>query len=492
MTFDETTCHAACEAKDRRYDGLFFVGVTSTGIYCRCVCPARTPKRENRTFHLSAAAAEKAGFRPCLLCRPELAPGAAPIDAAERLAHDAVKRIEAGALEEQGLEDLATDLGVTDRHLRRVMLKTFGAAPVEIAQTHRLLTAKRLLKETDLGMTEIAFAAGFQSVRRFNALFLERYGMPPSRVRGRGKPASKLKESGGLTFTLAPRGAFDGAGPLSHFAARKVARIEAPYGRTGWTRTFQVGVHAGWLTLEFGAAAPALTLSDGLVPAFRQIIAAVRGALDLDADLDAINLFLARDVNFAPDIAADPIVRLPGAIDPFETAVRAVIGQQVTVKAATTVVSRLVEKLGAPIETEIDGLDRLFPTPARIAEAGRDAIASLGMPGARAETLLRLAGAVADGKLRLARGAVAAGREGLAQISGIGPWTIEYLALRALGDPDAFPLGDSALRAAYDGDLKHAHEAWRPWRGYAAARLWRRAANRKKGRSHDRQCHHPR
>lgn len=471
MNLDPAACHAAAEAKDRRFDGLFFTGVTSTGIYCRCVCPARTPKRENRRFFASAAAAEKAGFRPCLICRPECAPGAAPIDAAERLAHDAVKRIEAGALEEQGLEELADDLGVTGRHLRRVMLKTFGAAPVEIAQTHRLLTAKRLLKETDLSMTHIAFASGFQSVRRFNALFVERYSMPPSHVRGRGK----AKDSG-LTFTLAPRGAFDGQAPFAHFALRGVARVEGSPAPLAWKRTFAVGAHAGWMTLDLSGEAPKLTLSDGLVPAFRHIIAAVRGALDLDTDLDAINAFFAHDGALAADVRADPVVRLPGGLDPFELAVRAVIGQQVTVKAATTIVSRLAEKFGAPIETDAPGLDRLFPTPARIAEAGADALAALGPPGARAATLQRLAQAVADGKLKLARGAVAAGRAGLAEVAGVGPWTIEYVALRGLGDPDAFPLGDSALRAAFDGDLKRANESWRPWRAYAAARLWRRHA----------------
>lgn len=470
MLIDEAVCHAAAEAKDRRYDGLFFIGVTSTGIYCRCVCTARAPKRQNRTFHASAAGAEKAGFRPCLLCRPELAPGAAPIDAAERLAHDAVKRIEAGALEEQGLENLARDLGVTDRHLRRVVLRAFGAAPVEIAQTHRLLTAKRLLKETDLGMTRIAFAAGFQSVRRFNALFLERYGMSPSCVRGRGKA-----KGGSLTFTLAPRGAFDGAAPLAHHRLRGVARLECESRPGVWTRTFAIGAHKGQLSIDFDAPAPRLTLCDGLLPAFRGVIAAARGALDLDADVEAINTSLA-DAGFASDVAADPAVRMPGGLDPFELAVRAVIGQQVTVKAATTIIARLVARLGEPIETDVDGLDRLFPTPARIAEAGVSAIASLGMPGARAETLLRLASAVAEGKLKLARGAIAAGRDGLTQIPGIGPWTIEYVALRGLGDPDAFPLGDSALRAAFDDDLKRTNETWRPWRAYAAARLWRRSA----------------
>lgn len=470
MILDDATCHAAAEARDRRFDGLFFIGVTSTGIYCRCVCTARTPKPENRRFFPSAAAAERAGFRPCLLCRPELAPGSAPVDAAERLAHAAASRLEAGALEERGLDELAAELGVTGRHLRRVVLRVFGATPVEIAQTHRLLTAKRLLKDTNLGMTQVAFAAGFQSVRRFNALFRERYGLAPSRVRGRGSA-----RDGGLTFTLAPRGAFDGAAPFAHLAQRRVARLELPGGPRIWTRSFASGEHAGWLSLDLSGVAPALTLSDGLMPAFRPIIAAVRGALDLDADLDAINAHLARR-GFDGDVAGDPVVRLPGALDPFEVAVRAVIGQQVSVKAATTIVTRLVVRLGAPIATSVAGLDRLFPAAERIAEAGERVIAALGMPRARAATVVRLATAVAGGDLTLARGAVAAGREGLAQIGGIGPWTIEYVSLRALGDPDAFPLGDSALRSAFEGDLRRAHESWRPWRAYAAARLWRRNA----------------
>jgi len=469
MLLDETTCHAAAEARDRRFDGLFFIGVTSTGIYCRCVCSARTPRRGNRRFFPSAAAAERAGFRPCLLCRPELAPGSAPIDAAEQLAHAAVRRIEAGALESQGLEELARELGVTDRHLRRVVLRVFGATPVDIAQTHRLLTAKRLLRDTGLGMTQVAFAAGFRSVRRFNALFRERYGMAPSRVRGAHRQSAP-----GLTFTLTPRGSFDGRAPFAHHAARCVARMELAGEDALVTRTLAVGDHAGWIALDFSGAAPRLTLSDELVPAFRAIVAAVRGALDLDTDVAAVNASLAR-AGFARDVMREPDVRLPGALDPFELAIRAVIGQQVTVKSATTIVGRLVDRLGAPIETTVPGLDRLFPTPERIADAGPARIAKLGMPLARARAVHAVASAVASGDLVLRRGAIDAGRAGLARLPGIGPWTLEYISLRALGDPDAFPLGDSALRAAFDGDLKSATVRWRPWRAYAAARLWRRA-----------------
>lgn len=465
MHIEDAICHAAVDARDGRFDGLFFTGVTSTGVYCRCVCPARTPKRANRRFFASAAAAERAGFRPCLICRPELAPGSAPIDAAERLAHDAMKRIEAGALDGQSLPQLASDLGVTDRHLRRVVLETFGASPIDVAQTHRLLTAKRLLRETRLSMAEIAFASGFQSLRRFNALFREGYGMPPSRIRAHGRAGSR-----GLTFTLAPRGAFDGGAYLAHAEARRVRGLEiAPL-----TRTLAIGQHQGVVRLDLGGPIPVISISDDLMPAFRAVVAAVRGALDLDADVDAINAFFARDAHLARDVAVNGRVRLPGSLDPVETAVRAILGQQVSVKAATTLTARLVEAIGAPFDSGVPGLDRLFPSPARIAEAGAERIAKLGMPRRRAETLVRFATAIADGDARLARGAIAAGRQAMASMAGIGPWTIEYVALRGLGDPDAFPLGDAGLRVAFGDDLARSSEAWRPWRAYAAAHLWRR------------------
>ena len=471
MQLDLAICHAAVEARDSRFDGLFFTGVVTTGIYCRCVCPARIPKAAHRQFFQSAAAAEKAGYRPCLVCRPELAPGAAPIDAQERLANNAVKRIEAGALDAQGLAQLAAELGVTDRHLRRAMIRTFGASPVDIAQTHRLLTAKRLLKDTSLTIAQVAYASGFRSLRRFNALFLERYRMTPSRVRGSGRLSG-----GGLTFALVPRGIFDGKAFLQHAQARRVPSIESgPY-----RRTWAIGKCQGVLSLSFTGEVPMLSVSDGLLPAFRQVIAAVRGALDLDTDLETINAFLGQDPNLARDVATDPAVRLPGALDPIETTVRAIIGQQVTVKAATTITARLVESLGTAIETDVEGLNRLFPDATRIADAGVERIAQLGMPRKRAETLIRFATAVAEGKLELTRGALAAGRDGLKAIAGVGPWTVEYVALRAMGDPDAFPLGDAALRSAFSGDLRSASENWRPWRGYATARLWRRHENERR------------
>ncbi|MDX2233099.1 MAG: Ada metal-binding domain-containing protein [Hyphomonadaceae bacterium] len=475
---DEDALHAACEAKDARFDGQFYTGVTSTGIYCRCVCPARTPRRANRRYYPSAAAAEKAGFRPCLVCRPEKAPGAAPIDQKARLASQALARIEAGALETQGLDDLARDLGVTGRHLRRATADVFGAAPIDLAQTHRLLTAKRLLTETRLPITEVAFASGFQSVRRFNALFLERYGFAPSRLRGKRIEAREPT----LTLDLVARGAFD---PAAHFAflrSRALNGVEATGqgAANGYARTLKIGPHAGWIALAGSGRGLTLTLSNDLAPALRPLVAAVRGAFDLDADAAAIDAALGDDA--ALNVAGEPGVRIPGGLDAFEMAVRAVLGQQVTVGAGRMLAQKLTDAFGAPIVTGVAGLDRLFPDAARLADADPGAIAALGMPRARAETLVRLAEAVAQGRVSLMRGAIAAGRNGLATLAGIGPWTIEYVALRALGDPDAFPAGDSAIRHALGvapgavGDVEARAAAWRPWRAYAAVRLWRRHA----------------
>lgn len=462
--------HAAAEARDARFDGVFFTCVTSTGIYCRCVCPARMPKRANRIFHRSAAAAEKAGFRPCLLCRPEKAPGAAPIDQKQRLAAQAVARIEAGALEEQGLDELARDLGVTGRHLRRATVEVFGAAPIDIAQTHRLLTAKRLLTETQLSVTEIAFASGFRSLRRFNALFLERYGFPPSRIR-RARITTREPT---LTLDLVARGAFDPASHFAFYASRAMAGVEALDG--GYARTLKIGAHAGFVSIQPSPRGVALSLSHGLSPALRPLVSMVRGAFDLDADVSAIDAQLGDDADLA--VADDPGVRLPGGLDPFEIAVRAVLGQQVTIGAARKLTQKIVDAYGASIETGVPGLTRLFPDAAALAAADPGDIAGLGMPFARAQTLQRLGAAVAEGKLLLARGAVAAGREGLLALAGIGPWTVEYVALRGLGDPDAFPAGDSAIRAALGmkTGVEQRAEKWRPWRAYAAVRLWRKHA----------------
>lgn len=469
---DADICHAACDAKDRRFDGRFYIGVKSTGIYCRCICPARNPKRINRTFWPSAAAAEAAGFRPCLLCRPERAPGLAPIDAPARLAAAAYARIEAGALEEQGLESLAGELGVTSRHLRRVMNAQFGASPIEIAQTGRLLAARRLLNETALSVTEIAFASGFRSLRRFNATMKDRYGAPPSKMRGRKAIAR------GETFSvsLSPRGDYNIGAIASFLRTRALPGVERG-GADTYARTLKLGDTLGWIEIGMGPKGLLLTLSENLAPHLRPLVANVRGAFDLDAEMTAVDAHLASDVEFKSDVKREPGVRIPGALDGFETAIRAVLGQQITVAGARTLTDRLVTQFSATLERGPEGLSRAFPDAAALANAGPAAIAKIGLPKKRAETLHWLAVAASEGKLPLARGAIASGRAALAEIPGIGPWTIEYVAMRALGDPDAYPATDIALINAL-GRKGETLEHLKPWRAYAAIRLWRRAAKK--------------
>jgi AraC family transcriptional regulator of adaptative response / DNA-3-methyladenine glycosylase II len=472
MSAEDDIRHAAIEARDPRFDGRFFVGVTSTGIYCRTICSARTPKRENRRFFASAAAAESGGFRPCLLCRPELAPGLSPLEAPARLAAQALQRIEAGALEEQGLEALAHDLGVSGRHLRRAMVEAFGANPIQLAQTCRLLTAKRLLADTNLPIVEIAFASGFQSLRRFNDALKRHYGLTPSQIR-RGRAP---RQDQGVTLRLAARGAFH-VGPSFEFLARRALPGVETGGDTTYARTLRWGETKGWIAIEAAADGLRVRIADSLTPVLRPLIAHLRFMFDLDADMESVDAHLARDARFAGVVAVEPGVRVIGALDGFELAVRAVLGQQVTVAGARTLTLRLVDRFGEELADAPHELTKLFPSAAALVEAGPDAIAAIGLPRKRAETLHALAQASASGALKLVPGAIAAGRAGLAKISGIGPWTIEYVALRALGDPDAFPVGDAALKAVLGGTDKL--EALSPWRAYATLRAWRMGASQK-------------
>jgi AraC family transcriptional regulator of adaptative response / DNA-3-methyladenine glycosylase II len=468
MPIDPATAHAALEARDRRFDGQFFTGVTSTGIYCRCICPARTPKPANRRFFPSAAAAEGAGFRPCLVCRPECAPGLAPIDAAERLAAQALHLIEAGVLEDRGAAALAALLGISDRHLRRVTGEVLGATPIALAQSRRLLTAKRLLQDTALPITEVAFSAGFGSLRRFNALFKSRYGLSPNRLRRTPDAAA----DGSITLTVVARGGCDPEGHLAALQSRAVAGLEHvdPEARL-WQRSLQWGPYRGWIEVRFTEDGAKLRLAEGLVPALRPVLAGLRAALDFDADRAAIAIALTRQGLPIGRLAR----RLHGEIDPFETAVRTVLGQQVTRRQARQLAGRLVAAFGTAVATPFPAVDRLFPTPQQLAALPPEDIAALGMPRSRAQTVKALAAAVASGQLTLARGAIAAGRAGLAAVPGIGPWTVEYVALRGLGDPDAFPLGDAVLDrmlGARDPD------PFRPWRAYTAIELWAQAAGK--------------
>jgi AraC family transcriptional regulator of adaptative response / DNA-3-methyladenine glycosylase II len=473
-TLDPQACYRALAAKDARFDGLFFVGVTTTGIYCRPVCRARTPSAGRCTFFTSAVAAEREGFRACFRCRPELAPGGAPMDAASRVVATAVARIEEGALNEGDIEDLARELGITSRHLRRAMHDELGVSPVELAQSQRLALAKRLLHDTQLSMTEVAMASGFSSLRRFNAAFLARFGKPPSALRR----LASAPTSDTLPITLAYREPFDWKGLLGFLGPRATLGVEV-VAADAYTRTARIGSHVGWVRVSPipGRAALRADVSVSLAPVLMPLVARLRQLFDLDARPDTVAAHLRRDVLLRRLVTKRPGLRVPGAFDGFEIAVRAILGQQVSVAAATTFAGRLATAFGEPVTTNEPVLRALFPTAARLARASVTELASIGLTKSRAHSLGALARAVDSGEVRLdARGDPAVASEALLKVPGIGPWTASYVAMRALGAPDSFPEGDLALRRAL-GDLSARDaltraESWRPWRAYAALHLW--------------------
>lgn len=474
MHLDPDQCYRALRTHDARFDGRFFVGVGSTGIYCRPVCTARTPLERNCSFFPSAAAAEAHGFRPCLRCRPELAPGYASVDANRRLAQSAAGLIEDGRLEEASLADLAADLGVTDRHLRRVFQQEFGVSPVDYAQTQRLLLAKRLLTDTALPVLDVAFASGFASLRRFNDLFRSRYRMTPGELR---KSAPARADAGRLAFDLAYRPPYDWAAMLAFLERRAIAGVESVAGRR-YRRTvrFERGgrEHAGWIEVAPSSRKSALrvTASASLAGAVPALLARVKSFLDLGAHPDEIAAALG------PLAQAHPGLRLPGAMDGFEVAVRAILGQQVTVAAAITLAGRFAKAFGEPLATPHAGVETLFPRAARIAATAPGDIAALGIVSARARALVALARELDGGALRLDPSApVEATLAALERVPGIGPWTAQYIAMRALAWPDAFPHPDvGVLKAMAEADRRIAlgrAEAWRPWRSYAVLHLWK-------------------
>ncbi|MCW5625501.1 MAG: helix-turn-helix domain-containing protein [Burkholderiales bacterium] len=479
MLLDPDRCYRAMQTHDARFDGRFFVGVVSTRIYCRPVCSAKPPKRENCTFHPSAAAAECAGFRPCLRCRPELAPGWAIVDASARVARHAANLIEDGLADGRSLEALATRLGVTDRHLRRVFQAAYGVAPVAYAQTHRLLLAKRLLTDTQMPVTEVALASGFGSVRRFNALFRERYRWSPTDLRrtvsAQGADSDRIADR--FVFDLAYRPPLDWDGLLAFLAFRRVEGVEAVADGV-YRRTLRMTVDgrtvAGWVEARHveEKRTVRIAVAASFARAIPAVLALVKRAFDLGCDPDDVVAGLG------PWTEARRGLRLPSTFDPFELTVRAVLGQQVTVRAATTLTRRFAEAFGEPVETPFPGLERLFPTPQRIATCTQDDIGRLGIIGARARTILALAGGLADGTLVLEPGAdVEPAVAALKALPGIGDWTAQYIAMRALAWPDAFPHTDyGVMKAMGEQNPKKvlaAAEAWRPWRAYAVMHLWR-------------------
>jgi AraC family transcriptional regulator, regulatory protein of adaptative response / DNA-3-methyladenine glycosylase II len=454
-------------ARDPRFDGVFFVAVKTTGIYCRPICPARTPARSRVTFYATAVAAEAAGYRACFRCRPEVAPGHAPVDAVDALVAAATHRIAEGALNERSLDELAAELHVSSRHLRRALEARLGVSPVELAQSRRLALAKQLLQDTALPLTDIAFAAGFQSVRRFNAVFAERMGRAPSELRrahGAGGP--------GVTLRLDVRAPYDWDRLLGFLRARAIPGVERVEDGV-YARIVHLDGKTGTIEVRF-AGRVALTVSPELMPVLMPLVARVRRMFDLDARPDVIAQALGRDRLLAPMMKRRPGLRVPGAIDPFEAAVRALLGQQVSVAAATTLAGRFAAQLGTAFR---DGFR--FPTPAEVVAAGAEKIGKLGMPRTRAAAICALASAITRGEIALdpARAHdLDAFVAQLVELPGIGPWTAHYLAMRALHVPDAFPAADLGVQKALGmrgAKAAEAHaEAWRPYRAYAVLHLW--------------------
>ncbi len=478
--------HAVCEqarlSRDARFDGLFFTAVTSTRIYCRPVCPAPSPKPTNVRYYPSAAAAEAAGFRPCLRCRPELAPGNAVWHRGEHIVARALKLIEAGELAELSLEDLATRIGVGPRQLRRLFVAHLGAPPIHVHTTRRLLFAKQLLTETALPVTEVALAAGFSSLRRFNAAFAKANRMPPRELR---RQPRKLADDG-LILRLGYRPPHDFDAMLAFIRTRALPGVEL-VDEQSYMRVFGTTDAPGWLRLSaWSGGEHALKLElHGAQPAqLLPLVTRLRRMFDLDADPRVIAATLGASAVLKPLLRKRPGLRLPGGWDGFEIAVRAVLGQQISVAAARTLATRIVQRhgeaLNAPMPT---GLERLFPTPSQLADAD---LRTLGVTTARAATIRGIAQALLDGRVdfhpeQTLEGFVAR----WVALPGIGEWTAHYIAMRALSHPDAFPAADLILRRAAAGDgaelstkaLTTVAEAWRPWRAYAVMHLWRASSD---------------
>ena len=474
---DAEVCYRAVKSRDPRFDGVFYTGVTSTGIYCRPSCPALTPRRHNVTFHRTAAAAQSAGFRACKRCLPDATPGSPEWDVAADVAGRAMRLIADGVVERDGVTGLAQRMGYTTRHLDRVLVAELGAGPLALARARRAQTARVLIETTTMPFADVAFAAGFASIRQFNDTVREVYAASPTQLRGR---TSRSSAAGHLELRLAVRAPFDGADLLSFLAARTVAGVEAA--GPGWyARTLALPHRHGRVRLELPDDPGTRHVRCRLeVDDLRDVPAAVercRRLVDADCDPVAVADALGEDPVLAPLVHARPGLRVPGHVDGHEVAVRAVLGQQVSVAGAATVAARLAEQYGEPLPgTDEAGLTRLFPTVGVL--AGVDP-AGLPMPRARGRALVGLCEALASGEIALDRGADRADvRERLLELPGIGPWTADYIALRALGHPDVFLPSDVGARHALTRlgqDSSRAAvlaERWRPWRSYALMHLW--------------------
>jgi AraC family transcriptional regulator of adaptative response / DNA-3-methyladenine glycosylase II len=473
MQLDPESCYQALISRDARFDGLMYVGVSSTGIYCRLICNSRRPLRRNCTFYPNAAAAEQAGFRPCLRCRPEIAPGNALVDSRNRLAVALGRRIEGGALNEISVPELAAQMGISDRHLRRVIQDEFGVSPNKLLETQRLLTAKLLLTDTSMPVTEVAYASGFASLRRFNDAFKTNYRLNPSQFR---RGAGRSKAADRFVFDLAYRPPLDWEALLHFLERRLYAGVEAIVDST-YLRTVSIGGRTGWIRVRPSARKHALAveISPGLGRVIPSVLTRVRRLFDLGAEPERIAQRLGKLAALCPGL------RMPGAFDGYEVAIRAVLGQQISVKGATTIAGRFAAAFGEPVDMPFAQLRLLMPTAKRVASASPSALAKIGVTTARARTLLGVSRAMVQNPNLLEPGAdVEQAILRLKTLPGIGEWTAQYLAMRAFAWPDAFPATDLGIRKALGIDderkiIAHAQD-WRPWRGYATMHLWRSLA----------------
>lgn len=481
MLQDPEACYRAVAGRDPRFDGQFYVGVSSTGIYCRPSCPARTPRPENVRFYASSAAAVAAGFRACRRCRPDALPGSRAWDHRGDLAARALRLIGQGAVDDGGVRGLAEALHVSERHLNRVVVEEVGAGPLALAVTRRSQTARLLIDQTDLTMAEIAFASGFASIRQFNDVMRQQFGVAPSALRGRSADDGRQAAPGRLVLRLACREPYAVDPMLDWLAARAVPGVEEvgpssdDSGRA-YRRVLRLPRSLASVELAPARGGWAARLALGELADLRPAVAALRRLLDLDADPSQVDDALAADRLLRPLVRRRPGLRVPGSADGFETAVKAVLGQQVSVAAARTLAGRLAAACGDRLPGAADGSGgarRAFPAAAAVTP---DALRSIGLTASRARTLLVLADAAASGQLDLSPAADREeARRRMLALPGIGPWTAEYVALRALADPDAWPGTDLVLAREVrtrGGDPAR----WRPFRGYAAQHLWTAAA----------------
>ncbi len=478
---DVRACEQARLSRDARFDGLFFTAVTSTRIYCRPVCPAPSPKPQNVRYYASAAAAEAAGFRPCLRCRPELAPGNDAWQRGDHVIARTLKLMENGALDELSMETMAERVGLGARQLRRLFVDRLGAPPISVHTTHRLLFAKQLLTETSLPVTEVALASGFRSLRRFNAAFLQANRVPPRELRRH----PSVSNEDAITLRLGYRPPYDFEAMLAFLRGRALpgvelvdehsyARVFGPVDAPGWLRLSAWPGDEHALRLQLHCPQPMQMLG---------VVTKLRRMFDLDANPQSIGDALKQSPVLKPLLRKRPGLRLPGGWDGFEIAVRAILGQQVSVAAARTLATRIVQRYGTPVESALPGLERLFPGPEALADVD---LREIGLTTARAGTVRGVAQALLDGRIDFrSEQPLDEFVERWVALPGIGEWTAHYMAMRALSHPDAFPAADLILRRAAAGDgpelstkaLTAMAEAWRPWRAYTVMHLWRSATD---------------